>query len=126
MLDRSSGRPDAIIALNAGLGSYKEWVPVIQAAHLASLPFAVTEYAEQSCEQQHATFPRMLGPRVPARKEYAIELNPFQRPGQRGIPMYRLPNVVNGFTLVVWKADVDIEPASELGVMEREGQEELD
>ncbi len=40
--------------------------------------------------------------------------------------MYRLPNVVNGFTLVVWKADVDIEPASEPGVMEREGQEELD
>ncbi|SJL13376.1 uncharacterized protein ARMOST_16818 [Armillaria ostoyae] len=126
MLDRSSGRPDAIIALNAGLGSYGEWVPVIQAAHLASLPFAVTEYAEQSCEQQRLTFPRMLGPRVPARKEYAIELNPFQRPGQRGIPMYRLPNVVNGFTLVVWKADVDMEPGSELGVTEPEGLEELD
>ncbi len=81
MLDRSSGRPDAIIALNAGLGSYKEWVPVIQAAHLASLPFAVTEYAEQSCEQQRATFSRMLGPRVPARKEYAIELKPVPEAG---------------------------------------------
>ncbi|KAK0481346.1 hypothetical protein IW261DRAFT_1470377 [Armillaria novae-zelandiae] len=120
------GRPDAIIALNAGLGSYGEWVPVIQAAHLMSLPFAVTEYAEQSCEQQRSMFPRMFEPRVPARKEYVIELNPFQSPGQRGIPMYRLPNVVNGFTLVVWKADVDIESGSEVGAMEPEGLEELD
>ncbi|KAK0209128.1 hypothetical protein DFS33DRAFT_1415392 [Desarmillaria ectypa] len=121
-----TGRPDGIIAFNAGLGSYREWIPVIQAAHLESLPFVVTEYAEQFCEQQRSTFPRMLGPRVPVRKEYTIELNPFQRPGQRGILMYHLPNVVNGCTLVVWKSDVDIKPGSELGAVERESLEELD
>ncbi|KAK0466135.1 uncharacterized protein EV420DRAFT_1510022, partial [Desarmillaria tabescens] len=126
LMGSSSGRPDAIIAFNAGLASYREWIPVIQAAHLASIPFAVTEYAEQSCEQQRSTIPRMLGPRVPARKEYEIALNPFQTPGQRGIPMYRLPNVVNGFTLVVWKEDVDVESGSELGAVEQEGLEELD
>ncbi|KAG7451973.1 uncharacterized protein BT62DRAFT_959913 [Guyanagaster necrorhizus] len=116
-----SRRPDAIIAFNAGLGSYKEWIPVVQTAHLLSLPFAVTKYAELSCEQQRSMFPRMLlGFRVPARREYAIDLNPFQTPGQRGIPMYRLPNVVNGFTLVVWKSDGDIEAGSELGVVGQE------
>lgn len=36
-------------------------------------------------------------------EEFKFQLNPFQRPGQRQIPMYRLPNVVNGFTLIVYK-----------------------
>lgn len=34
-------------------------------------------------------------------REYPIELNPFHRPGQRGIPSIRLPNLQNGYTLRV-------------------------
>ncbi len=98
--------PDALIGCNAGLGSYPEWLHVIQTAHLQRIPFATTEYAEQSAEHQRNNMPNMLSgtravPRPP--EEYEIRLNPFQRPGQRQIPMYRLPNIVNGFTLVVWK-----------------------
>ena len=100
------GPPDGIIAFNAGLGSYREWIPVIQAVHRAAIPFAVTEYTEQSCETQRSSFPQMVQPvglTPRALEDYTIELNPFQQPGQRGIPMYRLPNLVNGFTMVVWK-----------------------
>lgn len=98
--------PDALISCNAGLGSYPEWLPVIQAAHMRHIPFATTEYAEQSAEHQRNAMPIMLAgtravPQPP--EEYKIQLNPFQRPGQRQIPMYRLPNIVNGFTLVVCK-----------------------
>ncbi|KZW03620.1 hypothetical protein EXIGLDRAFT_664199 [Exidia glandulosa HHB12029] len=98
--------PDALVACNAGLGSYREWIPVVQAAHRLEIPFGVTEYAEQSAEHQVANFPLMLsygGIRPKSRDEYEIGLNPFQKPGQRAIPQYRLPNVSNGFTIVVVK-----------------------
>ncbi|KAK7691405.1 hypothetical protein QCA50_004804 [Cerrena zonata] len=102
----SSDTPDAVVACNAGLGSYPEWTPVVQAAHELDIPFGVTEYTEQSLETQLSGFPRMLWgtSATPKRvEEYKIDLNPFQMPGQRGIPMYKLPNVVNGFTMVVNK-----------------------
>ena len=98
---------DALVACNAGLASYRsEWFPVIQAAHMKRIPFATTEYAEQSAEHQRNMIPtilswELLSPRP--MQEYKIKLNPFQRPGQRPIPMYRLPNIVNGFTLIVYK-----------------------
>ncbi|KAF8887266.1 hypothetical protein CPB84DRAFT_1787009, partial [Gymnopilus junonius] len=41
----SGGRPDALGACNA-------WWPAFQAAHLHRIPFATTEYAEQSAEHQ--------------------------------------------------------------------------
>jgi hypothetical protein len=37
---------------------------------------------------------------LPARK-YAIAFNPFQKPGQRWMPCIRLPNLQNGFTIIV-------------------------
>ncbi|KAF8891146.1 hypothetical protein CPB85DRAFT_1441044 [Mucidula mucida] len=46
------GRPEGVIAFNAGLGSYQAWIPVIQSIHRAAMPFAVTEYTEHSCEVQ--------------------------------------------------------------------------
>ncbi|KAH8102056.1 hypothetical protein BXZ70DRAFT_890805 [Cristinia sonorae] len=101
--DSPFGRPDALVACNAGLGSYPDWVPVIIAAHVLEIPFATTEYAEQSAETQRSSFPIMVMGRAAPRKEYPIELNPFQSPGQRGLPMIRLPNTINGFTLVVVK-----------------------
>ena len=111
------GNLDAIVACNAGLTSYAEWTPVIQAAHALEIPFATTEYAEQSAESQRIAFPIILQGRVPPRKEYPIELNPFQRPGQRGVPTYRVPNVPNGFTLVVVKKDDNlVDKFGELGL----------
>ncbi|KAJ6583785.1 hypothetical protein B0H10DRAFT_2096488 [Mycena sp. CBHHK59/15] len=117
------GKPDAIVSPNAGLGSYPAWHPVIAYVHATETPFGVTEYAEQSCETQRLMFPRLLesearlpgsvtgrGPATPGREacrhaafkqwDYKIELNPFQRPGQRPVPT-KLPNVPNGFTIRV-------------------------
>lgn len=65
----------------------------------------MTEYAEQSAEHQRAMFPQMLFPRLEPRAEYPIAMNPFQSPGQRGIPMYKMPNAINGFTPTVVKND---------------------
>lgn len=42
--------PDAIVALNAGLGAYQSWQEVIFIATRLNIPFGVTEYAEQSLE----------------------------------------------------------------------------
>lgn len=104
---RDNDLPDALLACNAGLGSSHEWLPIVQAAHLHHIPFATTEYAEQSAELQRSMIPMMLFGMSPALpqllEESKIQLNPFQRPGQRQIPMYRVPNIVNGFTLVVYK-----------------------
>jgi hypothetical protein len=109
------GTPDALVACNAGLSSYPEWRPVIQAAHSYEIPFASTEYAEQSAEDQQKSFPMMIGPTVMTRKEYPVAVNPFQRPGQRPIPMYRLPNTVNGFTVVVVKTEKKVKDSAQEG-----------
>ncbi|KDR71612.1 hypothetical protein GALMADRAFT_74898 [Galerina marginata CBS 339.88] len=105
-LEMYGSRPDALVACNAGLASYREWTEVIQAVHVERIPFATTEYIEQSVEHQRDVMPMMLsGTSASPRpfEEYEIQLNPFQRPGQRQVPMYRLPNLINGFTLVVFK-----------------------
>ncbi|KAJ7680689.1 hypothetical protein DFH06DRAFT_1464846 [Mycena polygramma] len=117
------GRPDALVAPNAGLGSYPAWYPVILYAHHTGIPFGVTEYTEQSCEFQLTLFPKLLhaeavqpgsvmgqvpgapgaeAARTAAAKhwEYKVELNPFQRPGQRAVST-KVPNVPNGFTIKV-------------------------
>ncbi|KAH9839866.1 uncharacterized protein C8Q71DRAFT_744582 [Rhodofomes roseus] len=95
--------PDAVVACNAGLGSYPEWIPVVRATHWAGIPFAVTEYAEQSAEHQRSLFPAYLAGGCEPREDYPIALNPFQQPGQRMVGVVRLPNAYNGFTLTVVK-----------------------
>ena len=110
--------PDAVIAANAGLTSYPAWAPVILFAHMKDLPFAVTEYAEQSAEVQVSSFPRVtnyaaMNPRMSLaeqsalrkKRSYRIDVNPFQRPGQRGLGAIRLPNISNGFTIKVVGVD---------------------
>ncbi|GJE89312.1 zinc finger MYND domain-containing protein [Phanerochaete sordida] len=92
--------PDALLALDAGLGTYTAWQEVLHVAHGVRIPFAVTEYLEQSLEWAvRHTIPVVLG-HDPART-HAIAPNPFHRPGQRALPCMRLPNFVNGFTLCV-------------------------
>lgn len=121
-------KPDAILGPNAGLAAYPAWHPVIVWTLATNTPFGVTDYSEQSCETQRMRFIPLLsqqamspgsvcsGPGAPnteqcrnvfvairSEPEFPIELNPFQRPGQRPIP-FRLPNVPNGFTQrVVWQ-----------------------
>ncbi|KAF8140079.1 hypothetical protein EV363DRAFT_1392999 [Boletus edulis] len=108
--------PDAIVALNAGLLSYKTWASVILFCIVEEMPFGVTEYAEQSAEVQTDSFSKIihhaipsLGPRLNTTqlvdlvkpRQYPIEFNPFQRPGQRPMGATRLPSVSNGFTIRV-------------------------
>ncbi|KAJ6583784.1 hypothetical protein B0H10DRAFT_2168122 [Mycena sp. CBHHK59/15] len=101
------GKPDAIVAPNAGLGSYPAWCPAIIYTHATEIPFGVTEYAEQSCETQLLMFPRILeavammpGRAATKQWNYQIKVNPFQRPGQRAI-YTKVPNVPSGFTIRV-------------------------
>ena len=112
-----NNQPDAIVALNAGLNSYPTWPMVIMYCLAENLPFAVTEYAEQSAELQRDDFPRIVECALPhlnsapayasklsnltRYREHPIVFNPFQRPGQRNLGSTRLPNVPNGFTLRV-------------------------
>lgn len=46
-----SEHPDAIVALNAGLGSYISWHHVILLSSEFAIPFAVTDYCEASLAQ---------------------------------------------------------------------------
>lgn len=103
-LEADGGAPDALVACNAGLTSYKEWIPVVVTAHQHDIPFAITEYSELSAEMDRDNMPKMLGRATPRPRDgYQIEMSPFQRPGQRPQPSHRLPNLQNGFTLVVVK-----------------------
>ncbi|KAF7972892.1 hypothetical protein HWV62_16692 [Athelia sp. TMB] len=90
--------PQAMVGLNAGL----------------DIPFAVTEYAEQSADQAADSLPTMKGTYLkalsPATKEYrqlakprdnTITVNPFHRPGQRSLPVVRMPNAYSGFVIPI-------------------------
>ncbi|KIY62566.1 hypothetical protein CYLTODRAFT_404366 [Cylindrobasidium torrendii FP15055 ss-10] len=114
------GKPNAIVALNGGLGSYAEWIPVVRAAHAERIPFGATDYLEQSAEHSvesiggfstsiHISMLRPAPMEKPMerreREKYEVDLNPFARPGQRQIAPVKLPNLVNGFTIAVWKED---------------------
>ncbi|KAG9017288.1 hypothetical protein FRB95_012019 [Tulasnella sp. JGI-2019a] len=119
LTDFSPGRmPSALVACNAGILSYPAWSRVIAWCTITGVPFAVTEYAEQSAESQRDAFPIIVQHSIEALggiekldererasvsrvREYSIKLNPFARPGQRAVPCSRLPNLVNGFTIEV-------------------------
>jgi hypothetical protein len=109
-------KPDAVVGLNAGLINYPAWQSVILYRHMYNESFAVTEYAEQSAEQQRYSFPLIIDHILPQARlnyhgseihnltqprEYPIAFNPFQCPGQRSIGQTRLPNVPDGFTIRV-------------------------
>ncbi|KAF9243942.1 PAXNEB protein-domain-containing protein [Melanogaster broomeanus] len=121
-MSTSDDIPDAIVALNAGLLSYKAWAYVIIFCHMENKPFGVTEYAEQSAEVQTDSFPKMIHNVMPSfgahlgtaelenlvtPRQYLIEFNPFQQPGQRSLGSIRLPNVSNGFTIRVIGRDAE-------------------
>lgn len=79
------------------------------------IPFAVTEYAEQSADQTADNLNKMRQTAAeampPGAEEYAARLarprshpvtvNPFHRPGQRPIGSIRTPNVYGGFVVSI-------------------------
>ncbi|KDQ11803.1 hypothetical protein BOTBODRAFT_113878 [Botryobasidium botryosum FD-172 SS1] len=110
--------PDAMVALDAGLMAYPTWQEPIQMSTVLNIPFAVTEYAEQSMDVCARNLPDMramfassilgmsgMPPSYIANLRkyhpHPITINPFHRPGQRPVAPYRLPNYYNGFAMPV-------------------------
>ncbi|KAJ7036262.1 hypothetical protein C8F04DRAFT_954028 [Mycena alexandri] len=102
--------PDALVALNAGILSYSTWHEVVLCATMANIPFACTDYAQQTTQLCADHIPkwltdtaRGLSPDEPLRQElvmqrtHPVTVNPFHRPGQRPISQVRSPNLGNGF-----------------------------
>lgn len=90
----------------------------LRAQSRLGVPFAVTEYAEQSLEVTAGGFPAIIDSlinqmgydqelvdRLSKRKELLaneiVHVNPWARPGQRPIGAVRLPSLYNGFGLIV-------------------------
>ncbi|KAF5384280.1 hypothetical protein D9615_003256 [Tricholomella constricta] len=113
-------KPDALLALNAGLATYAEWRPVVLASRALGIPFAVTDYSEASLRsdirllfRQLPVLYRTMWPAIElsaaeqervremAKAEYPIEMNPFMYPGPRPQAVHAGPNSFNGFTFVV-------------------------
>ncbi|KAJ7653579.1 hypothetical protein DFH06DRAFT_1203937 [Mycena polygramma] len=102
--------PDAIVAPNAGILSYSTWYEVVSCATMANIPFACTDYAQQSAQMYADHIPQWLNEAArsfsPGESLYhellrertrPVTVNPFHRPGQRPISQVRSPNLGNGF-----------------------------
>ncbi|KZS88092.1 hypothetical protein SISNIDRAFT_460149 [Sistotremastrum niveocremeum HHB9708] len=111
------GFPDALVGLNAGIVTYPEWTQPVNFAATFDIPFAITEYAEQTIRQSAPDLPaaneffamqceaRFPDPTLLAnlRKNRVrpVTVNPFHRPGQRTLPHVRSPNLYNGFAMPI-------------------------
>ncbi|KAJ7448976.1 hypothetical protein FB451DRAFT_1147383 [Mycena latifolia] len=102
--------PDALVALNAGILSYSTWYEVVSCATMASIPFACTDYAQQSAQMCADHIPEWLNnasrsfspgenmhQQLVRQRTRPVTVNPFHRPGQRPISQVRSPNLSNGF-----------------------------
>jgi hypothetical protein len=115
-----SSKPDAMIALNAGLSAYHEWKPAILASRAFSIPFAVTDYQEVSLACNIGLIMKVLpswrmtlwstvtlkpieNQRIleACHASYPIVLNPFMSPGPTPAPIGGGPFAVNGHAMVV-------------------------
>jgi len=115
-----SNKPDAMIAMNAGLSTYPEWQPAVLASCAFAIPFAITDYMEISLTTAIQSILQLL----PLRKmsewshimlstaeddrirqaptgSYQITLNPFMCPGPRPSPIGGGPSAVNGHAMVI-------------------------
>ncbi|KZV80413.1 hypothetical protein EXIGLDRAFT_733037 [Exidia glandulosa HHB12029] len=113
-----STRPDAVIALLGGLGRYPdEWLPVTTACIQHGVPFAVTEFCEQSLTASHKHVRMGLREYIPHMEPHltreawyaeALErapswkVNQFMRPGMTDSPPFSdIPYGENAFVYVV-------------------------
>jgi len=89
--------PAVVVALNAGLCAYPEWLPTLQLVASRRLTLVATDYIQYSVELPRIKFP-MLGV---AGTWSAAELNPFRQPAARcGHNSDLFPNYSNGFRVV--------------------------
>ncbi|EIM81032.1 uncharacterized protein STEHIDRAFT_67171 [Stereum hirsutum FP-91666 SS1] len=111
--------PDAIIATNADLTTHESWPEAQCSAAGFNIPFAATEYAEQSLVLASETIPQgfrqtlltqgqYMSPEFrhnlfkQGQRSYSVTTNPFHRPGARsGVSAWTMPNYYNGFVLPV-------------------------
>jgi len=119
--------PDAMVGLNAGLVSYRGWSEPILMSAILGIPFGVTEYAEQSMETSATGVATMRAAQASAvsdpdwhekltrKRPHPITTNPFHRPGQRPLPVVRMPNYYNGFCMPVVVAEQGLGPNSKPG-----------
>jgi len=132
-----SHRPNAMIALNAHLGGYDQWVLALLASRAYNIPFAVTENQEINIElclpalrnlpRARASLWSLIGltdkeeKRVnkTATKEFTWNLNPFMCPGPRPQTLGGGPTTANGFEFIITTGgpDEDAEPS----VIEKSG-----
>ncbi|KAJ7195775.1 hypothetical protein GGX14DRAFT_674326, partial [Mycena pura] len=90
--------PDALVALNAGILSYSTWHEVVCCATMANIPFACTDYAQQSAQMYADNIPAWLHhaargfspwermhQELVRQRARPVTVNPFHRPGQRPI-----------------------------------------
>ncbi|KAJ7510824.1 hypothetical protein B0H11DRAFT_2152257 [Mycena galericulata] len=108
--------PTAVVALNAGILSYSTWWEVVCLCTGENIPFACTDYAQQSAQLIADTVPiwtRDAGQEIARTGEPSsayeyirprarpVAVNPFHRPGQRPISQVRSPNLGNGFICTI-------------------------
>ncbi|KAL0953291.1 hypothetical protein HGRIS_004540 [Hohenbuehelia grisea] len=112
--------PDAVVACNAGLASYHSWLEPIGLCQVLKIPFAVTDYVEQSLRTAaEGWIPAAIEPAIKTIQHYwmkaevdsskvgppqrnPIAMNPFSKPGQRVNDSFRMPSMVNGFSMAVF------------------------
>lgn len=121
------GHPDVLIGLNYRSEHCSSWPSVLKFALAGDKPFALTSFSEQIFETERLQFPiiakQLLPTMMPDDPEMSIIIkrnlrdvisrsetigfpfaaNPFHRPGLKSTSSrgYRLPFVVNGFTMKV-------------------------
>lgn len=112
--DFNGNYPDAVIGLNAGLGSYEPWKKTLFMLLSLKIPFAFSEHARPSLRFVEVILIPDLIPwgnyqvspflRVNAIPSTEIKLNPFNAIVNRDISALLIPNIENGY-LFVWKTE---------------------
>lgn len=84
-------QPDLVIACNAGLATYREWVDTLRLLHEKKIPSFFTDYSEYSCELGIMKFWNLC------RISHPPEVNPFRCPEKRVNWDNNLPWAGNAF-----------------------------
>jgi hypothetical protein len=103
-------KADAVLALNAGLGSYPTWPTTIHKISRMGFPFCITDQSivtmrfcqalwipdvVESINEGYPIFP----PLPPAKTE--IKLNPFHGVVNRDVAAVLVPNLNNGYLMTI-------------------------
>ncbi|KAJ3046642.1 hypothetical protein HK097_000670 [Rhizophlyctis rosea] len=105
-----STHPSIVCALNAGLSTYPTWPEILTHCLTQQIPFACTEYCEQSVEYYYG---RVIIPVLNEHNQKArgrrmglddvrTEFNAFRQPGAKGNEFTRCPDHVDGFLTWFW------------------------